>query len=104
MTDDIIYSLANFYRATGDLTATLQNLSLLQTNYPDSNWREGTIYYLGLLSLTNNDTEKASAMLEELKSFTLSARMYEFESRSYITVRSAIMKLQRANRESGGFE
>jgi hypothetical protein len=99
MTDDIIYQRAHFSSATGDLDSALKDLALLQSDYPESNWKQGTVYYTGLLSLSINDQVKAAEMLDKLKSFTLSDGMYDFESKSYVAVRSAIMQLQHAIEE-----
>jgi hypothetical protein len=93
-TDGILYRYAHFKRKTGDHNATLQTLTRIQRDYPSSYWREGIAYYLAELAIGRGDDVEAAHQINIIESFSLNARLYDFDAAKNISVREGIAALR----------
>lgn len=91
--DDLAYQWAHFLRLTGHADEALSVLKDLQSSFPDSNWREGTAYYLATLCRDAGDTAGFQEQRGRLESFPVNAGVFDFERGHIITVREALLKL-----------
>lgn len=68
-TDDIYYQMARFYRLTKQPEKAKEVFELIFKKYLNSNWRQGTTFYLGLIYCLDNELDKATEMLDKMSTF-----------------------------------
>jgi len=95
--DDLVYQWAHFLRLTGHADEALAAFQELQQKFPDTNWKEGTCYYLAALFREAGDQESFLKQKTRLMSYPMNGEVFDFERGFLITVREAILKLSSTN-------
>ncbi|MDA1280957.1 MAG: protein kinase, partial [Chloroflexi bacterium] len=91
--DDLLYQMAHFYLRTDRVEPALARLTQVQREFPNSNWREGTAFYLAKLAMQRTDLSYEE-QLHKLRTFDPYAKVRIFERRETITVVQAIRLLE----------
>jgi len=91
--DDLKYQWAHFLRITGRTAEAMAVLKELQSDFPDSNWQEGTAYYFALLCREAGDDAGFKEQKARLESYPINGEVFDFEQGCLIKVKTAIKQL-----------